>query len=155
MLFLQFQLGDDRYVLDAGQIVEVLPLVAIKHIPQAPLGVAGAFNYRGSPVPAVDLSALLLGQPAKASMSTRLIVVNYPDEHEHMHELGLLAEKATATVRHEPADFSETGVDNPETPCLGPVIKDASGLVQWVDATRLLPAAVRDVLFRPDQPAQD
>ena len=29
MLFLLFQLGEDRYALDAGQVVEVLPLVGI------------------------------------------------------------------------------------------------------------------------------
>ena len=36
MLFLLFELGTDRYALDALQIAEVLPLVAIKRIPRAP-----------------------------------------------------------------------------------------------------------------------
>lgn len=149
MLFLQFQLGKDRYALDVGQVVEVLPLVAIKCIPQAPTGVAGVFNYRGAPVPVVDLSELLLGRPAKTSMSTRIIIVYYPDENgETKHLLGMIAEKATETVRRDPADFSETGVDNPETPYLGPVAADTGGLLQWIQADRLLPDAVRDVLFK-------
>jgi chemotaxis signal transduction protein len=44
MLFLLFQMGKDHYALDAGQVAEVLPLVSIKQIPQAPMGVAGAFD---------------------------------------------------------------------------------------------------------------
>jgi len=48
MLFLQFQLGKDRYALDASVVVEVLPLLGIKRIPHAPDAVVGAFNYRGS-----------------------------------------------------------------------------------------------------------
>jgi len=50
MLFLLFQLGQDRYALEASRVIEVLPLVSLKRIPQAPRGVAGLFNYRGRPV---------------------------------------------------------------------------------------------------------
>ena len=45
MLFLLFQLGQDRYALDTGRVAEVLPLVAITPIPQAPPELAGLFNY--------------------------------------------------------------------------------------------------------------
>ena len=38
MLFLLFQLGNDRYALDASRVVEVLPLVELKHLPLAPRG---------------------------------------------------------------------------------------------------------------------
>ncbi len=41
---------------------------AIKQIPQAPPGVAGVFNYRGAPVPVIDLSELALGRPARAPL---------------------------------------------------------------------------------------
>ena len=55
MLFLTFQLGVDRYALDAKRVAEVLPLVDIKQIPHAPAGVAGVFNYRGTPVPVIGI----------------------------------------------------------------------------------------------------
>ena len=58
MLFLLFQIGKDRYALEASRVVEVVPLLALKELPQAPKGVAGLFNYRGALVPAVDLSEL-------------------------------------------------------------------------------------------------
>ena len=50
MLFLLFELGTDRYALDARQIAEVLPLVAITQFPQMSPAVSGVFNYRGAPV---------------------------------------------------------------------------------------------------------
>ena len=76
MLFLLFQLGNDRYVLEASRVVEVVPLLELKQLPRAPKGVAGIFKYRGRPVPAVDLCALTLGRPASERLSTRIIIVN-------------------------------------------------------------------------------
>lgn len=148
MLFLQFQLGKDRYALDCSQVVEVLPLLEIKRIPQAPAGVAGAFNYRGKPVPVIDLSELALGRPAQRHMSTRIIIVRYPGGNGVPHLLGLIAEKATETARRDPADFTDPGVINDGAPYLGPVATDPYGLVQRIEVTRLLPAAVRDLLFK-------
>lgn len=148
MLFLQFQLDKDRYALDSSQVVEVLPRLDLKQIPQAPTGVAGAFNYRGKPVPVIDLCELALGRPARLQMSTRIIIVNYPDGNGTLHLLGLIAEKATETVHREPADFTDSGVTNDGAPYLGPVATDPKGLVQWIEVGKLLPAAVRDVLFK-------
>lgn len=148
MLFLQFQLGQDRYVLDSSQVVEVLPLLGIKQIPQAPAGVVGAFNYRGKPVPVIDLSVLALGRPARRHMSTRIIIVLHPGADGTLHLLGLIAEKATEIVHRDPADFANSGVVNGDAPYLGPVATDPNGLVQRIEVTRLLSAAVREVLFK-------
>ena len=148
MLFLYFQLGNDRYALDCSQVIEVVPLLGIKRIPQAPAAVAGAFNYRGKPVPVIDLSVLALGRPARHHMSTRIVIVIYPGADSAQHLLGLIAEKATQTLRRDPADFTESGVVNDDAPYLGPVATDANGLLQWIDVKKLLPASVRDVLFK-------
>jgi chemotaxis-related protein WspB len=148
MLFLLFHLGQDRYVLDTAQIEEVLPLVIFKEIPQAPAGVAGAFNYHGAPVPVIDLAALALGRASDARMSTRIILVNYVEPGGETHLLGLLGEKTTEMIRREPADFSDTGVAVDTAPYLGPVTSDARGMIQWIEPRKLLPQSVRDALFR-------
>lgn len=148
MLFLLFQLGKDRYALDVGQVAEVLPLVSIKQIPQAPPGVAGIFNYRNAPVPVIDLSQLTLGRPAQNYLSTRIILANYAGDDGTMHLLGLIAERATETMRREPSDFVDSGIDNDAAPYLGPVATDAHGLVQWVKVDQLLTPEVRDLLFK-------
>jgi chemotaxis-related protein WspB len=148
MLFLLFELANDRYALDVSEIAEVLPLVHLKRIPQAPAGVAGLFNYHGSPVPAIDLSALTLGRPAESRLSTRLILVRYPDDRGEPRLLGLIAEHATHTMRRAAEDFVVSGVADDQTPYLGPVATDATGVVQWIRPATLLPPAVQAALFR-------
>jgi chemotaxis-related protein WspB len=148
MLFMTFQLGDNRYAFDAGQIEEILPLIGIKAMPRAPDGVAGVFNYRGAPVPVIDLSELTLGRPAQRRLSTRILVVHYATDNGDKRLLGLIAEKAMVTVRRDADAFVSTGVGSDRIVYLEPVATDAHGLLQWIDVKKLLPASVRDVLFQ-------
>src|SRR6202023_549896 len=92
MLFILFQIGRDRYALSADRIIEVLPLMNLKRVPCAPVGVAGVLNYRGTPVPVIDLNEMMLAQPAARRMSTRIILVRYPFEAGPPRALGLIAE---------------------------------------------------------------
>jgi chemotaxis-related protein WspB len=147
MLFLLFQLGKDRYALDASRVVEVVPLLELKQLPQAPRGVAGIFNYRGRPVPAIDLCAFTLGQPASERFSTRIIIVKYPDDCGTHHLLGLIAEHATEMLRRHANDFVDSGVKLSEAPYLGPILMDDQSPVQWIYEQRLLPEPVRNLLF--------
>lgn len=147
MVFILFHLGQNRYVLDATRVVEVLPLVDLQRIPGAPGGVAGIFNYHGQPVPAIDLSELTLGRPALEQLSTRLIVVNYPDETGKNHLLGLIAEHATQTIRRESRDLVEPGLKLGGAPYLGPVLTDGSGVIQLIREQHLLPRHIREIVL--------
>lgn len=152
MLFLLFQVGGERYALDAGQVAEVLPLVNIRRIPQSAPGVAGVITYRGAPVPVIDLSELTLGRAAPARLSTRIVLVRYPGEGGAPRLLGLIAERATETLRRDPADFVAHGVTSTAAPYLGPMATDARGLIQRIEVSQLLPATLRESLFR--EPAE-
>jgi len=153
MLFLVFELARDRYVLEIGQVAEVLPLLDIRTMPQAPTAVAGILNYHGTPVPVIDVSQLTLGRPAERRLSTRIVLVHYPDADGKPRLLGLIAERATQTVRREEKDFVASGVTSDGASYLGPVVADARGLLQWLDVRTLLPPAIRYVLFK--QPRAD
>lgn len=147
MLFLLFQLGNDRYALDASRVVEVLPLVELRSLPEAPRGVAGILNYRGQPVPVVDLCVLTLQRPARECLSTRIFVVQCAHAGAPPQLLGLIAEQATGMLRRECRDFVSLGMQLEKAPYLGPVTTDAQGMIQWLHEDRLLPDDVRDVLF--------
>lgn len=151
MLFLLFHLDLDRYLLDVRQVAEVLPLIAITQIPQAPPEVAGIFNYRGTLVPAIDLAQVMLGRPARQRLHTRIVLVQYADDSGTAHLLGLIAEKVTETVQREASDFTASGVSVPH---LGAVTTDRQGLAQRIEVRRLLPAPVRDLLFRQQLPSR-
>lgn len=153
MLFVLFQLGEDCFALDARQIEEVLPLVTLTRIPLAPAGVVGVFSYHGVPVPVIDLSELTLGRSAHKKLNTRLILVHFKGQDEVDHLLGLIAEKATETLRCEPEDFSHSGVSSQGAPFLGPVASVGGRLIQRVEIDQLLSASVSAALFNPLQDA--
>ena len=147
MLFLLFQLAADRYALPARDVLEVLPMVTLKALPGAPVGIAGLMDYRGTPVPVVDVSALALGRPAAARVSTRLLMVRYTAPGGEEKPLGLLAEHATEMMNRAPSDFQPAGVGSKETRYLGPVASDPRGLIQRVEIAELLNDQLRAVLF--------
>jgi chemotaxis-related protein WspB len=149
MLFLIFHLDQDRYALDAAEVVEVLPCVPLKALPNTPAWVAGVFSYHGRPVPVIDLSSLALGRPAAERVSTRMVLVHYPlaDAANSSRLLALIVEQATRTIRRDAADFIASGVATPQARYLGPVASDAAGLVQWIRVDGLLPDYVRAILF--------
>lgn len=148
MLFLVFQLDAERYAIDAATVTAVLPQVELRRLPQAHPAVAGVFDYRGEVVPLIDLCRLALARPARAAMSTRIVLADYRDRAGQPRRLGLLAERVLDTVRLEPQAFAPSGVDQPLARYLGPVARDAHGLLQWIGVRELLPDDVHDLLFQ-------
>jgi chemotaxis-related protein WspB len=147
MLFLIFQLGKDRYAVEADRVLEVLPLLDIKRLPQAPKGVAGIFNLRGRPVPAIDLNELAFGHPTRERLTTRIIVINHTDANGRNHPLGLIAEYVTQTLRKEAKDFINARITIAGAPYLGPMVMDSRGPIQWLHAQHLLSEPIRELLF--------
>jgi len=116
MLFFLLRLDDDRYALDAGRIVEILPLVTVKRIPQAAAGIAGIIDYHGTPVPLVDLNQLALGRPARRRLDTRIVIVDYPDRDGTARWLGVrrvfcLTFEVDFFAKHGFVEIGETPVD--------------------------------------------
>ena len=146
MLFLTFQLGKDHYAVEATRVLEVLPLVELKHLPQAPKGIAGIFNLRGRPVPAIDLSELTLGQTARERLTTRIIVINHMDSKGASQPLGLIAEYVTQTLRKEPHQFVNPGVTLKSAPYLGPILMEGQSAIQWLRAEHLVSEPIRQLL---------
>ena len=141
-LFLVFYIGYERYALPATEVVEVLPRLPLKPIAQAPVWVAGVFAHRAQMVPVIDVSAMTFGYAAVARTSTRLVLVDFRGKL-----LGLMLEQASDTLRCNPDDFQPYGLDNRDAPYLGPVRKDAHGLIQWIRVDDLLSPAVCALLF--------
>jgi len=147
MLLLLFRMGKERYALDASQVIEVVPLAELKTVPKAPAYVAGVLNYRGHPVPVIDLSQLNLGRASEVCMSTRIVLVPYGAGAADAHMLGLVAEHVTETVKMAPGVFTDPGIAVPDAPYLGDVANDQDGMLQLMDVQRLLPAGAAQFLF--------
>jgi len=151
MLLLQFQAGNDRYGLDVAEVIEVVPRVLFREIPHADPSVAGLINYRGTPVPVIDLTSLLTGTPSRPFFSTRIILVDYPGRDGARGILGLMAERVTETVSCTEADFQPTGIAVNGAPYLGEICLHPDGAIQRVETAKLLTPELREALFFPEE----
>ena len=88
-----FQLHAHEYALPANRVVEVLRMVALTPVPEAPAWLPGVLNLRGFVIPVVDLRTRL-GMPAAAYvLNTPIIVVNGQNQR-----LGLIGDAMVDVV---------------------------------------------------------
>lgn len=145
MLFVRFQLGDDAYAIAARQVVEILPVLLLKQLPSAPQGAVGLVNYRGQPLPVVDLSLMALGRPSAHRLSTRILVVHSSAPEEK--QWGLMVERANSVFSAQPEQFRPSGITLDHAPFLGPVLCGQGMLVQWIQPEQILTPVMQQALF--------
>src|SRR5262249_21826322 len=139
MLVVLLRIGDQRFGLDARDVLEVVPRVPLLPVPGAPQWIAGLLRHRDGIAPVVDLARLAGGGPAAPALSTRIIVLRRGAGDEQQR-IGLLAEGVTELLRLDDARLHAAGVQAPGAPWLGPIALDAGGPVQLVRWTDLVPA---------------
>ena len=73
--FLTFRVDGELYALPANQVAEVIRLPAVARVPQAPKGLLGLANLRGSVLPVASVRGLV-GAEESAEATTRAIVLD-------------------------------------------------------------------------------
>lgn len=141
-----FSVGNDRYALPAADLVEVLPLMALKQVPKTPVWVAGVMNYRGDPVLVVDASTLMTGKPCREIVSTRILLSTVRRRDGVDKLLGLMAEGVTGTVKILPETLRVTEMRNNSSPYLGLLAMHEGEILQIVHADKLLTGESRNLL---------
>jgi len=121
VLYSQFFVDEDRYVISASEIVEIIPCVALKKLPMLPDYAAGLLNYHGEQMPIVDLCSLLLSRPCKRELGTRIIVVNKSHHNLGLMKIGFMVEKATDVIAIDADSFLPPAMRNPDAPIDGNV----------------------------------
>ncbi len=99
MLWLLVRIGDNRFALDAREVVEVVPRVPLHPAPPGQPAQAGLLYYRGQVVPVVDLKWLMVGTPCPEQLSTRILLARCPGRTPPL--LGIVAEHVTEATRLE------------------------------------------------------
>ena len=147
MRCLAFQLGEGRYALPLCDILEVLPLLPLSGVPHAPDYISGIINYRGQVVPVLDLCQLTLGRPCETRMSTRLIVLHWQLAGRGDRLLALMVERAVNEMKLDAKTFQSPPLQIDETPFLEGLAVSATGLVQMVTVSQLLPQEMAALLY--------
>ena len=113
MLFVLMTIFGERYGVDSGAVVEVVP--AVELTPSLSVSspvVRGEFSYHGVRVPVLDGGLLIEGRPSSRSLSTRIVVLSLAGNDEQAMPFALLAEQMTETVRVEMSESSCSELKN-------------------------------------------
>lgn len=73
--YMTFRVGGEEYGLEILKVRELIGLLEITRVPQAPLGVKGVVNLRGKVIPVVDLRVHLGIESTSPSARPVIIVV--------------------------------------------------------------------------------
>ncbi len=153
MLYLQFIIDNERYVMATSAITEVAPLIPLRKLPDVPDYVSGLMNYRGKSVPVIDASQLLAGYDTALRLSSRIVIVKVCPSNGEPLQVGLLLEKATETLKIPDEDFVESGIDNPQASYLGKVVLDGKGVLQQISPDNILSKMNIELLFSKTEDA--
>ena len=122
-------------------------MIKIRELPGAPDFVRGVFNYRGSLTPVIDVTRMLSGNPTAELLSSRIILVNYPEAGGSGHLLGLLTEHTTGTAVRDNETFADPGIDSTDAPWMGKISVEEKEMIQVVKIENLLTDELKSKLF--------
>jgi chemotaxis-related protein WspB len=147
MQLLTFSVAGQPYAIESRRVIEVLPLVPARPLPQAPDYLLGIFTYRGRLLPLVDLARRLGVPPPVARLSTRVIVVaieldgaREPGGRAAPLRLGLVAENVVAVRSADEAGAMLPPLGLPGADYLDRALRIGGETVQVIDVRKLLPA---------------
>jgi purine-binding chemotaxis protein CheW len=120
-----FRLQEREYALPVNVVVEVLPMVALIPVPDAPSALAGLLNLRGAIVPTLDVRTLLGLPGRRPDLHTPILVA-----HGGCRRVGLIVDevaevKTLPLLAISPAD----PLTGPATPLMGVVCQDGRSVL--------------------------
>ncbi len=104
-------LHGETFAVPAGIVREILDLVPVTEVPNAPLFAAGLINVRGKVVPLADLRVPLAMERIPPTIDSRIVVVEV-DLAGEPTIVGILADKV-----HEVTEIAEAAME--QTPRIG------------------------------------
>lgn len=93
---LLFRLGEERYGLEIGHVLEIYPLEQITPVPRTPDFIVGVFNARGRLNAVIDLRPFLNLPAAPATPQSKIILTAV--EQEQTIEAGILADEVVDVI---------------------------------------------------------
>lgn len=159
-LSLVWRAADLLFALETASIVEVVPPLAARAVAGVPPWVVGVFDHRGTTVPLVDVTRLVLrdaresgggasGSPredAPTRLAQRIVVTAMPPPHAD-RRIGLRVDALLDLAAVEPAaSGSHPGFTTPFGGFLGTLVETPWGLAQLVRPQELFDGAQWSVL---------
>ncbi|WP_435022639.1 chemotaxis protein CheW (plasmid) [Tundrisphaera sp. TA3] len=138
MLVLTFRVAEAPFAVAVARVVEVVPRVRLRALPQAPDYLAGLLHFRGKAVPVVDLGTRIAGIPCADRLNTRIILVEAAARGGPASLLGLIAERVDDVRSVDEAGAALPAAGFAAAPYLGAVYQADGGLIQMIEPDRIL-----------------
>jgi purine-binding chemotaxis protein CheW len=103
---LTLRMQDEMFAIEAGSVREILDLVPITEVPNAPAFVTGLINVRGRVVPLADLRVMFDMDRPPPDQDTRIVVIEIEIDGEPT-VAGILADKVYDVTDIEAAAIQE------------------------------------------------
>jgi chemotaxis-related protein WspB len=150
MLWLMLSIEGERYALESGNVLEILPWVKLNSLHQAADIVVGLLNYHDRSIPVIDLSQILYQRSCRLHICTRIILVQRSAESRNGADpeapvVGLLAEQLARTRRILDADQAHITPSVVNNPWVGRILSEPQGVIQCLEMTNLW-AAIQPAL---------
>lgn len=136
MLAVIFRVSEARYAIPCERIIEVIPLIVLRAVPQTPAWVIGSFVYRGTLTPVLDLCQLMGDYACPMRLSSRIILTHCTLPDGRSIRAGLLAEHVTEARHLNATPLAGTSLGS--TAYLGAVLQEGGTLFQIVHTDRVL-----------------
>ncbi len=148
MLLLLFSIGEEKYGIEATQVIEVWPALPLKPIHRTPDYIAGFARCRKQLVPIVDISKLYINKSASSRISTRIILTKVNGANDKGHTIGIIAERVTDTVNIDgAAPAASIGIKLKSGSLTGHELLINGQLIHKINVDELLPGDLYDQLF--------
>ncbi|MFA5864561.1 MAG: chemotaxis protein CheW [Phycisphaerae bacterium] len=105
--YLTFSLADQEYGIGILKVREIMGMLPITAVPQAPDFVRGVINLRGKVIPIVDFRLKFGMAPAQQTEKTCIIVVSVEGSQEDIL-IGLIVDSVSEVM-----NIKETDIENP------------------------------------------
>lgn len=147
MLMLIVKAGDQVFALSSRDVIEIIPLIQIRPVPTSGDHLAGVIDYRGTLVPVIDLSLLLIGRACKRHLSSRIVLTSLAVDDHSSRLVGILAEGVTGTSDIDPESLTPLPAVFAVDDCLGGITNSEHGMTQEVRVKHILSERLRLALF--------
>ena len=134
MLYVLFEIGADRFLLRASEILRLTSYCRPRPVPASPAGLIGLLPFQGSAVPIVDPAMALTNATSRQLRSTRIA---YCRDSKTGHVLGVILESAVETARLADSDFSVPPLSMERCRCAGDLALVDGVLAQRVEVSEL------------------
>lgn len=138
-----FEIADEEFGIDILKVQEIIRVLDVTRMPNAPAFIEGVINLRGKIVPVIDLRRRFNRQPKENDGNTRIIVVELSGK-----TVGFLVDRVQEVIRVEttiiesPPDL----VTNVQTRYITGVAKLNDRLLLLLDLDQILKADEQEAL---------